>query len=64
MASGDFKDLPRRAASDKVFGDKAFNITKNPKYDECQRGSSSIIYKFLYKGSGIKSESMLNQELA
>ena len=27
----DFKDLPRRAASDKVFLEKAFNITKNPK---------------------------------
>ena len=47
MAYGDFKDLPRTAASDKELGDKAFNITKNPKYDESQRGSSSMIYKFL-----------------
>ena len=47
MAYGDFKDLPRRAASDKELGDKAFNITKHPKYDESQRGSSSMIYKFL-----------------
>ena len=33
MADGDFKDLTRRAASDKILLDKAFNIAKNPKYD-------------------------------
>ena len=33
MAYGDFKDLPRRAAFDKILQDKAFNIAKNPKYD-------------------------------
>ena len=33
MAYGDFKDLPRRTASDKVLSDKAFNIAKNLKYD-------------------------------
>ena len=27
MAYGDFKDLTRRTASDKIFCDKAFNIT-------------------------------------
>ena len=32
IAYGDFKDLERRRASDKVFRDKAFNIAKNPKY--------------------------------
>ena len=32
MAYGNFKDLQRRTASDKVFRDKAFNIAKNPKY--------------------------------
>ena len=30
MAYRDFKDLERGAASDKVFGDKAFNVAKNP----------------------------------
>ena len=30
MAYGDFKDLLRRTASDKVLHDKAFNIAKNP----------------------------------
>ena len=33
-----FKDLARRAASDNVLRDKAFNIAKNPKYDGYQRG--------------------------
>ena len=36
MAYGDIKDLPRRAASDKLLRNKAFNITKNPKYDGYQ----------------------------
>ena len=31
MAYGDFKDLARRTASDKVLIDKAFSIAKNPK---------------------------------
>ena len=34
MAYGDFKDSTRRTASVKVLCDKAFNIAKNPKYDE------------------------------
>ena len=41
MDYGDFKDLTRRAASDKVWHDKAFNIAKNPKFDEDQRGLAS-----------------------
>ena len=46
MAYGDFKDLKRRTASDKVLRNKAFNIAKNPKYDGCQRGIASMVYKF------------------
>ena len=38
MAYGDFKDLPKRIASDKILRDKAFDIAKNPKYDGYQRG--------------------------
>ena len=33
MDYGDFKDLNRRTAADKVLCDKAFNIAKNPKND-------------------------------
>ena len=56
MAYGDFKDLARRTASDKVLRDKAFNIAKNPKYDGYQRGLASMVYKFFdkkSKGSGV-----------
>ena len=33
IAYGDFEDLTRRTASDKVLRDKAFNIAKKIKYD-------------------------------
>ena len=46
MAYGDFKDLRRRAASDNVLRNKAFNIAKNPKYDGYQRRLASMVYKF------------------
>ena len=65
MAYGDFKDLNRRAAADKVLCDKAFNIAKYPKYDGYQRGLVSMVYKFFNtkaSGSGIKNIS--NKELA
>ena len=55
MGYGDFKDLARKTASDKVFRDEAFNIAKNPKYDGYQRGLASMVYKFfdkMSKGSG------------
>ena len=38
MSYGDFKDLLRRTASDKVLRDQAFNIAKNAKYGAYQRG--------------------------
>lgn len=34
MVYGDFKDLPRKAVSDKVLLDKAYKIASNPKYDD------------------------------
>ena len=43
MAYGDFKDVARRTASDKILRDKAFNIAKNPKYDGYQRGLVSMV---------------------
>ena len=51
MTYGDFKDLKKRKASDKILSDKTFNIAKNPKYDGYQRGLSSIVYKFFDKKS-------------
>ena len=46
MAYGDFKDLAKRTASDKVLRDKAFNIIKNLKYDGYQRVLPSMVYNF------------------
>ena len=44
-------DLLRGIASDKVLRDKVFNIAKNPKYDEYQRGLVSVIYNVFDKKS-------------
>ena len=67
MAYGDFKDLAKRTASDKVLGNKAFNIAKNPIYDGCQRGLASMVYKFFDKkfaSSGFNIEVKPNEQLA
>ena len=56
MAYGDFKDLGKRTAVDKVLKNKAFNIAKDPKYYGYQRGLASMVYKFFdkkTKGSGV-----------
>ena len=67
MTYGDFKDLKRRTASDKILRDKAFNIAKNPKYDGYQRGLVSMVYKFFdkkSKGSGVaNNETKQNLQL-
>ena len=49
MAYGDFKDLTRRTASDKILRDKLFTITKSPKYDGYQKSLASMVYKFFVK---------------
>ena len=60
MAYGDFKDLKRRTASDKILRDKAFDIAKNPKNDRYQRGLASMVYKFFDK----KSASLTNKSVS
>ena len=57
MAYGDFKDLARRTASDKVLRDNTFNIAQNLKYDGYQRGLASVVYKFFDR----KSASLTDQ---
>ena len=44
MVYGDFKDLTRTTASDKILCDKAFNIAKNLRYDGYQHGLNSMVY--------------------
>ena len=66
MAYGDFKDIAKRTAADKVLRDEAINIAKDPKYDGYQRGLASMVYKCFDKetaGSGIKSITQ-NEQLA
>ena len=66
MAYGDFKDLEKRTAADKILRDKTFTIAKNPKYDGHPRGLTSMVYKFFdkkTKGSGVKSIPQ-NEQLA
>ena len=64
MTYGDFKHIKRRAASDKVLRDKAFNIAKNPKYDGYQRGLAYMFYKLVDKksiGSGVNIPLKFNE---
>ena len=49
LAYGDFKDLAKRTAADKVLKNKALNIAKDPKHDGHQRGVACMVYKFLIK---------------
>ena len=49
MAYGDFKDLAKRTATDKVLRDKAFKIVSDQKHDGYQRGLASMVHKFFDK---------------
>ena len=51
MAYGDFKDLAKRTAADKVLRDKTFKIVSDQKYDGYQRGLASMVYKIFDKKS-------------
>ena len=43
LSYGDFKDLPRKTAADKVLRGRAFNIFRNLKYDGYQRSLASMV---------------------
>ena len=51
MADGDYKDLTKRTGCGKVLRGKAFSIASYLKHDECQRGLTSMVYKFFDKKS-------------
>ena len=51
MAYGDFKDLAKRTAADKLLRNKAFKIASDQKYDGYQRRLASIVYKIFDKKS-------------
>ena len=65
MVYGKTKDLVKRAQSDKFLKDKAFKVAIDSKYDDYQRGLTSMVCKFFDKesaslnksiGSGIANE--------
>ena len=58
MAYGDFKDLAKRTAADKVLRNKAFKIARDQKYDGYQRGLASMVFKFFDKKSQGSSHSL------
>ena len=67
MRYGDFKDLTRTIASEKILCGKAFDISKNVKYDGYQRGLAFLVYEFFDKiasGGKIKNENASNKKLA
>ena len=64
MANEDLNNLPKRTACEKALRGEAFDIAKNPKYDEYQRVLTSTVCKHFdkkasdtNKGTGINSES-------
>ena len=61
MAYGDFKDLARRTASDKVLQDKPFDIAKYPKYEVYQGGLAAMVYKLFDKKSA--GRGVVNNEI-
>ena len=67
MTCGDFNYLNGGTASDKVLRDKAFNISKDLRYDRYPNGLNSVVYTFFDKktsGGAIKKQIMQNQQSA
>ena len=65
MAYGDFKDIPRRTASNNILRDKAFSIAKNSKYDRYQRGLDCMVHKCFdkkQKRSGVANNNNNNKQ--
>ena len=64
MAYNKFKDLEKRTQSDIVLKNKALKIASNPKYNGCERGLASMVYKLFdkkSKGSGLKNQQLANE---
>ena len=67
MKYGDFKDFNKKTFADKLLRNKAFNMTKDPKYGRYQTDLALMVYKFCDEknsGRGIKNENISNKELA
>ena len=67
MAYGDFKDLTKRIAVDKVLHDKAFKIAKNPTCDGYRRELAPMVYNIFDRetyGETVKNKNFTNKDLA
>ena len=67
MAYGDFKDLAKITAADKVLRDKAYKIANNLGHYGYERSLAAMVYRFFdkkAKGNSIKNETKENQQLA
>ena len=58
MHYGDFKDLTRRTASDKILRDNVFNIAKNSKCEGYQYGFASMFYFLTIRSEALATKSM------
>lgn len=56
------KDLAKRAVSDRILRERAYEIPPNAKYDGQQRRLEKMMYTFFEKRSGIKANA--NEVLA
>ena len=61
MVYGDFKDLAKRTAADKVLRDKAFKVASDQNYDGYQR--ASMVYKFFDKKSSASGLANNNENI-
>ena len=65
MVYGDFKDLNRRTAANKILRDKVLNITIDRKYYGYQRELASMVYNVFEKKSSVSGiKNVSNKELA
>ena len=67
MAHGDFKDLTKITAVDKVLRDEAFKIAKNPTYDGYRRELAPMVYNIFDRethGETVKNKNIANKDLA
>ena len=48
----DSNDLFNKTVPDKILKEKAFEISRDPKYDGCQRTLASMVCKFFHKKTG------------
>ena len=64
-AYSDSKNLVKRTIADKILKDRAYEISRNCKYDGYQRTLASMLYKFFDQktGSGVSVNEQVAEEV-